>query len=364
MTEPIQNLILSLFSALAITFVTIPLLIKLAESKNLYDEPDSARKSHTKRTPTLGGIAIFAGLIFSISFWAKFSNFVEIQYIIASLTIIGIIGIIDDIIGLAPFKKLMGQIFASFILVIWGDIRIDSLFGIFGIGELHYIVSVLFTVFTLLIIINSFNLIDGLNGLSASIGIISSIILGTWFYMNNENSQFSIIAFALTGALIGFLRYNVTPAKIFMGDTGSLLLGLILGMLSIKFIDINFHKTGAVLVKSVPIVAISIIIIPLFDLLRSFSIRIINKRSPFRPDRNHMHHMLIDLGFSHTFATGILVIFNISIITIAFCFDNIGIYPLGFIILSISILFSSVLYILLNKKQKKLNNNKIISNEK
>jgi UDP-N-acetylmuramyl pentapeptide phosphotransferase/UDP-N-acetylglucosamine-1-phosphate transferase len=171
--------------------------------------------------------------------------------------------------------------------------------------------------------------------------------------MNSENQQFTIISFALAGALISFLRYNITPAKIFMGDTGSLLVGLIVGILTIRFIDFNYHKTGEYLVESVPIIAMSIIILPLFDLLRSFSIRLYHKRSPFKPDRNHMHHMLIDLGLSHEASTSILLMYNAFIIFIAFYFQNLGIYPLGFLILFISIIFSGILYLLLNKKQKK-----------
>ena len=356
MTEPIQNLILSFVSALAITFFAIPPLISLAKAKNLYDVPDSDRVSHSVNTPTLGGIAIFAGLIFSMTFWTKFALFPDIQYIITAITIIAFIGIIDDLVGLSAFKKLMGQIFASFIIVIWGDIRIESLFGIFGIGEMPYIISILFTVFVLLIIINSFNLIDGINGLSASIGVISTFVFGVWFFLIDENSQLAIVAFGLIGALIGFLRYNVTPAKIFMGDTGSLLLGLILGIFAIKFIDLNLNYNdsydSSYRVNSIPIIAISILIIPLFDLLRSFSIRLIHKKSPFSPDRNHMHHMLIDLGFSHVFATGILILFNISIIIIAFTLQDIGIYALGFLILTISIIFSGILHYLSKKKEK------------
>ena len=142
-----------------------------------------------------------------------------------------------------------------------------------------------------------------------------------------------------------------------MGDTGSLLLGLLLGIFAIKFIEINHTYTGQFSAQpATPIIAISIIIIPLFDLLRSFSIRLVHGRSPFRPDRNHMHHMLVDLGLSHVFATGVLILFNISIISIAFIFQDIGIYPLGFLILSIAILFSGILYFLLKRKQKIIKN--------
>jgi len=352
MPSTIEHIFFSFITAFGITFLSIPSLISVAKIKNLYDEPGE-RKVHTVSVPTLGGIGIFAGLIFTITFWTNFSLYPKIQYIITAITIMAFLGIKDDIVGLSPFKKLMGQVFTAFILVIWGDFRINSLYGIFNIGELPYIVSIFFTVFTILVIINSFNLIDGINGLSGSIGLLTSLIFGIWFYMVDPNSQLALVAFALAGALIAFLRFNVTPAKIFMGDTGSLLLGTVLAVFAIEFIDINNTYKGEFHIKSSPMVAIGILIIPLFDLLRSFSIRIFHKKSPFTADRNHMHHMLVDLGFSHTLSTVVLLGFNIAIITYAFVLQDIGSYLLGSSILLLAIIFSTILY---KTSQKKLKN--------
>ncbi len=348
MSLNIEQIFYSFITSFSITFLAMPSIITVAKLKNLYDEP-GGRKIHKTRIPNLGGIGILAGLIFSISFWVNFSLDAKIQYLITAITIMAFLGIKDDIVGLSPFKKFMGQIFTAFILVIWGDYRISSLYGIFNIGELPYIVSVLFTVLTIIIIINSCNLIYGINGLSGTIALLTSLIFGTWFYMVNPNSQLAIVAFALTGSLIAFLRFNVTPAKIFMGDTGSLILGVMLAVFAIEFIEINKTYRGVYYINSSPIVAIGILIIPLFDLLRSFSIRIYHKRSPFSADRNHLHHILVDLGLSHSFAVVVLLLFNIVIITFVFVFRNYGNYILGTAILLISILAAHFI-------QKKLKN--------
>ncbi len=348
----IETVIYSFITSLGITFLAIPALIKIAKTKNLYDVPE-ARKSHSEPIPTLGGIAIFAGLIFSITFWTKFSEYPQLQYIIAALAIVSLLGIKDDISGLSPFKKLMGQIFAAFVITIWGDIRISSMFGIFGIGELPEIISIFFSVFTILVIINSLNLIDGINGLSGTTGIIASTTFGVWFYLVDPNSQLAIVAFALSGALAAFLRFNISPSKIFMGDTGSMSLGLILAVFAIEFININTYYTGSYAIESAPIIAMAIILFPLFDLLRSFSLRIKHGKSPFRPDKNHIHHMLLALGLSHSYSTFIINIFSVLMIVIALLLKDIGNYFLGGILLTLSLLFVGVLFFLLKKKDSK-----------
>jgi len=342
-------------SAMLITFFSIPSLINIAEKKNLFDEPDE-RKKHKKKIPTLGGMGIFAGLIFAVTFWTRFNIDPKIQYLITAITIMALMGMKDDIIGLSPFKKLMGQIFTAFVLVIWGDIRISSFFGIFNLYDLPYIVSVLFTVFTMLVIINAFNLIDGIDGLSGTIAFVTALVFSTWFYMNDANSQLAVAGFAFTGALVGFLRFNISPAKIFMGDTGSLLIGTLLAVMAVEFIEINSNTPmGEYHINSAPVVAIGILIIPLFDLLRVFTIRILHEHSPLYPDRNHLHHLLVDMGLPHTGAMAILVSLNIFIITIAFVMQNAGIYLLGFTILTIMLVFAGILSYL--KKQYNKQNN-------
>lgn len=346
----IETLFSSFFTSLILTFIIIPSLITVAKIKNLFDEPNE-RTSHTTMIPTLGGVAFYVAIVFSLTFWVNFGDGSVIQYIISAITIVTFIGLKDDILGVEAFQKLMGQMFAAIVLVIWADIRITSLYGIFGVNELPYIISVLFTIFTILVIVNSFNLIDGINGLSASIGIVASLTFGVWFYLIDEKSEMAILAFTLIGVLVSFLRYNLSPSKIFMGDTGSLLVGIIVSVLAINIIELNGHSDSHYVFQSGPALAMGILGYPLFDLLRSFSIRIANGHSPFKPDRNHIHHLLLDNGFSHDISTVIIVLLNLGIISIVFAFNTLGNYILGVIIVGLYLIFTSVLRFFAKKRK-------------
>ncbi|MEL6988495.1 MAG: MraY family glycosyltransferase, partial [Bacteroidota bacterium] len=331
------DIILSFITAFSLTYLAIPPIIRIARKKNLVDEPGE-RRAHTISTPSLGGIAIFAGLIFSIVLWTPFNVFGDLQYILCSFIIIFLIGAKDDIDPVSPYKKLLAQIFAAFILVFKANIRLTSLYGIFGVYEIPEIWSLALSMFTILVIINAFNLIDGINGLSGSIGVLISITLGSWFFLI-DHIEIAIVAFALSGSIIAFLKYNFTPAQIFMGDTGSLLVGLVCSILTLKFIEL--HKTlvdSPFAFKAVPAVAIGILILPLFDTLRVFMMRIAKGKSPLHPDRNHIHHLLLDSGLSHMQATGVLVMVNLLFIFMVVQLQGIGTLNLLFVILGIAIL--------------------------
>ena len=336
------DIILAMITSFALTFVAIPSIISVARKKKLFDEPDH-RKSHTVRTPSLGGIGIFAGSIFSIIMWTPFKYFGDLQYILCSFIIVFLIGAKDDIDPISPSKKLLGQLFAAAILVFKANIRLTSLYGIFGIGTLPEYVSIALSIFTVIVIINAFNLIDGINGLSGGIGLLISLTMGTWFFLI-DRLDIAIVAFSLAGSLIAFLKYNVTPAQIFMGDTGSLLLGLVCSILAILFIDI--HKDlgdHQYAFKSAPTVAIAVMILPLFDTLRVFIIRILNGKSPFYPDRSHIHHLMIDCGLSHMNATYILLVVNTIFIFIAVGLQNVGNLYLLLILIIIAIVLTTIL---------------------
>jgi len=289
-----MNIFSGFFTSLLISFFSIPSVIKIAELKNLTDQPDS-RKSHSSHIPTLGGVSIFAGLIFSLSFWCKASDFSEMKYFISSLLIIFFMGIKDDLYDLVHYKKMLAQILAALILVHYGDVRITSLYRFFGIQDIPLWSSYLISILTITVIVNSFNLIDGVDGLAVGVASVICAFFGTWFYLVDYNSL-SLMAFSLLGALLAFLYYNRTPAKIFMGDTGSMLIGFVIALLTIKFIEFNKVNAGPYHVTSVPAVAIGILIVPLFDLARVFYLRLRDGQSPLAGDRNHFHHRLLDLG--------------------------------------------------------------------
>lgn len=315
------NVILSLLVALIVSLIAIPSIVKLAEIKHLFDEPD-LRKTHAAKTPTLGGVAIFAAFIFSLTLCANQKDIVELQYIICSVILLFFVGIKDDLFNLVAYKKLVGQLVASFIIVHCAGIRITTFYGLFGIWDLSVTPSYALSIFTIVVITNAFNLIDGIDGLAASVGIVSSAFFGYWFY-HAEVTQFAILSSCICGGLLGFLYYNRSPAKIFMGDTGSLIVGIILSILAIKFIEMNrvldrYHPNK---VLSVPVVTLAVLVIPLFDTLRVFAIRILQGRSPLSADRNHIHHLLLSLGLNHTHTTLTLVLFNIAVISFVYYFQ-------------------------------------------
>ncbi len=345
------DLILSFITSFTLTFFAIPSIIHIAKVKGLCDEPGE-RRSHTVSTPSLGGIAIFAGVIFSIILWTPFNYFGDLQYILCAIIIIFLVGAKDDIVPMSPNKKLIGQVLAASILVFKSNVKLTSLYGIFGIGDLPEFLSIVLSIFVILVIINAFNLIDGINGLSASIGTLITITLGTWFFLI-DRIELAIVAYSLAGAAIAFLKYNITPAKIFMGDTGSLLVGLICAILSIKFIEL--HKeipNHPYAFNAVPAVAVGIMILPLFDTLRVFMTRAAKGKSPFSPDRTHIHHLLIDFGLTHMQATVALVAVNLFFILLVYFLQDIGSMNLLILILILATILSTGLYYVVSRKKR------------
>ncbi len=353
------DIILSFITAFTLTYFAIPSIIHVAKVKNLCDEPGE-RRAHTVTTPSLGGIAIFAGMIFSIVLWTPFHIFNDLQYILCAFIIIFLIGAKDDIVPISPKMKLAGELFAAGIIVWKSNVKLTSLYGVFGVYDMPEYVAIPLSIFTIIVIINAFNLIDGINGLSGSIGTLIAGVLGAWFYLIDEIGL-ALVAFALTGALIAFLKYNFTPAKIFMGDTGSLLVGLVSSILILKFIE--FHDPALITpdkakyaFDAVPAVAIGILILPLFDTLRVFTMRMIKGKSPFNPDRTHIHHLLLDFGFSHMQATGVLVLTNIGFIFLVFYLQHIGLHNLLFVVIGLAIILSAGLNYIVARKKRKIAN--------
>ncbi len=349
------DIVLAFITSFLLTFFAIPSIISVARKKELVDEPGD-RRAHSVSTPSLGGIAIFAGTIFSIILWTPFRYFGDLQYILCACIIIFLIGAKDDIDPVSANRKILGQIFAACILIFFSKLRITSFYGIFGITELPILLSIAVTLFIIIIIINAFNLIDGVNGLAGSIGILMAVTFGTWFYMV-ERIELASISFALAGSVIAFLYYNITPAKIFMGDTGSLLVGLVASILSISFIEhhqfILDTPYARYAVESPPAIAVGILIIPLFDTLRVFTSRMLKGKSPFRPDRNHIHHLLLDIGYSHMQVTALLILVNLGFIFLVYKFQS-----LGSLILLLALLVIASLLVLVVQLIRANRNNK------
>ncbi len=299
--------------AFLLTYLTIPKIINVVEHKRLMDDPNQ-RSSHEMKTPTLGGVAFFYTLIFALFFINGRDLFNEAIYIIPGLTILFIVGLKDDLVVISPGAKLMAQVLAIAFILVNPSFTIGSLNGFLNINEIPYYLYIVIAGFMMITIINSYNLIDGIDGLASVVGIVIMVIYTTIFYLTEEHF-FALLSITMNAILIAFFGFNISSEKkIFMGDTGSLIVGFIISILTLKFLALKPHAYTELpfLLENAPLIAISILIVPLFDTARVFAIRIANKKGPFSPDRNHTHHVLIDYwGLSHKQASFIIGSFNL-----------------------------------------------------
>lgn len=355
-----DNILLSAALSFLITFFAIPVIIQVAKDKKLFDEPDE-RKVHKAVIPTLGGLGIFAGFIIATLMGVPLGLTTEIQYFAAASIVIFFLGMKDDILVLSASKKFIGQLIASGILIKFANVQITNMHGFFGIHEIPHYASIALSLFTIIVITNSFNLIDGIDGLAGSLGFLTTVVFGSYFYYIGH-TEYAVMAFALAGSLISFLIYNFSPAKIFMGDTGSLLLGLINSILVIKFINLAGTPGIKLPLASSPAIGFAILMIPLFDTLRVFGLRILDRRSPFSPDRTHVHHFLLDIGFSHKKITLSCVGLNIIFIALAYGLRGLGTTAVMGILLVAGLLFIGIIYYF-RQKFKSVLVDEIVENE-
>lgn len=329
---PIIQLISAFIIGLVLVYVSIPVIVRISKEKHLYDEPNE-RRLHKVVVPNLGGIAIFIGISIATLLSLHHLEFIEFRYIQASLIILFFIGIKDDILIISARKKFIAQVLCALILIIPGGIRFTNLHGILGLNEINYFLSVAITLLAIVAIINATNLVDGIDGLAASIGIFSSIIFGIKFLIT-DNEVYSILCSAIIGSLLAFLWFNVygRTNKIFLGDTGSLILGLLIAILVIQYNEFALTTTPQEISFS-PVFSLAILATPLADMIRVFAVRMYNGKSPFAPDMNHVHHRLLKLGFSHFNSTIIIVLTNGFIITLAFAFRFLNKHLLMFLLI-------------------------------
>lgn len=346
-----MTIILSITAAFTITFILLPIIIKVSRSIDLLDAPDK-RKIHSVSTPALGGIAIFIGFMIATSMTIPFHLLGTLKFLFFGLIIIFLMGLRDDISSLLAKHKLFAQVFATVLIVYFGEIRLDGFYGMFGIDNMPDWFDVSFSMFTIVALTNSFNLIDGIDGLAGSVAILILSFFGIFFLSINDLAL-AILSFSVVGSLFAFLFFNWHPSKIFMGDTGSMILGYIISSLAIVFINKSTgFQYGYIEINSSVAVAIAALIIPIFDTTRVFTIRFVNGKNPLDPDRNHLHHGLLKLGFSHSKATIILVTINVVILLIALALTRfMGNGLLFLVILFMALAASSVLDFKLMRKK-------------
>jgi UDP-N-acetylmuramyl pentapeptide phosphotransferase/UDP-N-acetylglucosamine-1-phosphate transferase len=333
--------------AFGITWVSIPTILKVAMSKGLYDRPNK-RSSHERAVPTLGGMAVFAGFTIAAGLFAGIFISRELLFVFTGLVILFFIGIKDDILMIDPIKKLLGQIVAAGVVVVLGDIRITGFYGFLGIGDIGYFTGVFFTVFVFVVLINGYNLLDGIDGLASGSGVLASFFYGSWFYHAGYGA-YAVVAFSLAGSLLAFMRFNLSQGrhKIFLGDTGSLILGLLVSLLTVRFLEYNHVIPEGQRITVAPVVAMAVVILPLMDSFRVFMIRLLKGHSPFLAERSHIHHVLIKRGLSHVEATGLLLFVNLLFLGVVLLLRNIMSETLLFgVLLGMAFLFMLILSLL------------------
>ncbi|ULQ55035.1 undecaprenyl/decaprenyl-phosphate alpha-N-acetylglucosaminyl 1-phosphate transferase [Flavihumibacter rivuli] len=346
------DVILALTISFAVSFLAIPVIIRVAAMKKLFDIPDE-RKVHQSPIPSLGGLGIFAGFAFATLLIANFSQGTDIQYFLAAAVVIFYLGLKDDILIISPLKKFIGQVLAAFIIIYMGNLQIHSMHGFLGIYSMPESFSLLFSYLTVIVIINSFNLIDGVDGLAGSLGLLSTAVFGIYFVSVGQIAD-AVLAFSMAGSILAFLIFNFQPARIFMGDTGSMLIGLISAVLVIKFINTAGSTETSLPIAAAPAVGFAILMVPLLDTLRVFGIRIFQRRSPFSPDRNHIHHLLLDNGMNHRNIAISLLSFNVLAIGLAFLMRNLGSTLLMAVIFSIFFSAIGVMYYLRQRRTPRM----------
>jgi UDP-GlcNAc:undecaprenyl-phosphate GlcNAc-1-phosphate transferase len=305
-----------------ISFLAIPVVLQIADQKKLYDIPDE-RKLHTRPVSSLGGVGIFSGFLLASLLSIQGNLSPEFQYFFAASFVIFFLGLKDDLVILSASKKFIGQVIAASIIIHLGQIKLDSMHGLFGFEQVPEGFGLALSYLTIIVVMNSFNLIDGIDGLAASLGVLTMLVFGTYFFAV-EQQAYALLAFSMAGSLVAFMIFNHHPAKIFMGDSGSLMIGLVNSILVIKFINTASSPLVTIPIESAVAIGFSILIVPLLDTLRVFAVRILNGRSPFSPDRNHVHHLLLDRGMGHSAVTLTCVGINVFFIVFAYLGRSMG----------------------------------------
>jgi len=352
-----MTIFFSLVTSFIVSLMMMPALIRIASHRNIFDEPGE-RKLHTLRTPLLGGVAIFAGTMISFLFWS--ANYFETQqlFILTSLLILFAAGFIDDLQPLPPVVKLFLQVIATLISVLFAGVNITGLHGLAGIHVLPGIFPSIVTALFILVLVNAFNFIDGVDGLAGFVGVIASSFFGILFVSLNDGLS-ALLAFALCGSLAAFLIYNFPPAKIFMGDTGTLVTGFILSLLAIRLTEVTRTATSEfswLNYQTAPVFVLAVLIIPIVDFMRVTVIRLTKGQSPIRADKKHIHHMLVSLGLSSAHTTLLLTLINIAFILVAYLFRFANPSSVFFGLFAGGILLSQLPFIIQLGKDKKVSN--------
>ncbi|MDR2684580.1 MAG: undecaprenyl/decaprenyl-phosphate alpha-N-acetylglucosaminyl 1-phosphate transferase [Prevotellaceae bacterium] len=329
----------------------MPLVLKFAKKRNLVVRPNK-RTVHNGAVPNIGGLDIFCSLL-TMFILLMFFNRLPIPFLVG-FCLMFVIGFIDDKLVLSAYWKLAGETLCAFFLIY--NYRITSLYGIFGVTELPLFWSCAISYFVFILIVNALNLIDGIDGLASGLGIVYCLFFGFWFYLV-EWDYYALFCFSCFGSLLVFFIYNVFGSgnrKIFMGDSGSLVLGYLITFFIFQFLEINAKMPINNEIYRFPYAfatVISVLFIPLFDIFRVAFTRIKHHVSPFSPDRNHIHHLLLRLGLKHKQVTLILLLVSLFFVALAILCKNVNFWVQITISLLSGILLIFLLWRIVDKKE-------------
>ncbi len=332
-------------------FIGMPVIIRIAKAKGFVVRPNK-RMSHTGEIPNIGGLNICFSYMLTFLLFES-NQFSQNQFFLIGLLVIMTIGFIDDVLVLTPAAKLIGETLAGIALIGFADIRITHLHGLLGITEIGIIPSYLISLFILIAIINAVNLIDGIDGLASGLGILYCLFFAVYFGLAGETS-WAISAICMIGSLAVFFTFNVFGhrEKIFMGDSGSLLLGYLLTTFVFRFCEINaYHEVPEFLhMDAAPAVAICVLTVPIFDTIRVSLTRIKKHRSPFLPDKNHIHHLLLRTGLNHIQTTCVILTVSMLFIGLGILGRNWNMWVLVICDFAIATALTLILWRIINKK--------------
>jgi UDP-N-acetylmuramyl pentapeptide phosphotransferase/UDP-N-acetylglucosamine-1-phosphate transferase len=307
-------LILFFTSGFVLTYFLTPVISNVVKVRRLFEKRND-RSSHSVMVPSFGGISFFIVFVLALSFAEQFFTSGRAYYMIPAALIIFMIGLKDDLTGVGARNKIFGQLLATSLLFLSSDFQITELWGWLGIHHISLWISMPLAYAVVIFFINAFNLIDGIDGLSSSLGAFFFSFFAVFYFLRQDYTLL-MICVSFVGMFIAFLRYNLsTDKKIFMGDTGSMFIGFILSAIVIEIMSSNFNEyVQSMQASNLPHVLIGVLYIPVFDSIRIFIARASEGKSPFTPDRTHIHHLLMDYhGWKHPKTSFMIVVLNVGI---------------------------------------------------
>lgn len=353
----ILGIILPFIAAMVTSFFIHPLVWKMAMKKNMTDAPDY-RKLQKSPVPVMGGLAVFFGIITGAGITSIFFNTYALFTCVVALTVMMYVGMLDDMVGLTPIMRIVIEVMVITFVVMLDQTNINHFHGLFGIGKLPVYLSAPLCLVSCVGIINAVNMIDGVNGLSSGLCIFACLCFGFVFCASYSGTM-SILASLGAGALIPFFIHNVfgRKSKMFIGDSGTMMMGMMMSIFCLRMIDntslvaYNHPRMGVIAF------CLSVLSIPVFDTLRVMTGRIIRGKSPFHPDKSHLHHLFIEIGFSHLGTTvSIITLDFINVLSWFITYAFGGSVTLQFIVVAVMGFFNTTVF---HYTVRKMNRNRL-----